>query len=318
MADYRAGDVIRLTRNAVGMSQEELCDGICSVQTLSHIENNKHRIKPDTYRQLMEKMGRGVHNNCAVCMGKDMSLLEEYPLFEDAMAKRDYHTAERYLMRIREKISDYVTDRQYLKRVESILAYNMGTIGVQEHMQQLGEALAMTIPDYECYLRDGKRDIVFPYREQEILILMEIGNTYYAMCDMDEAIRVYETIIRSLDAGYMDVKNAEELKLITLANLARPLGKLGRYEEALAKASEGLKMAVSCGYAHALVELLMGVAGNRLKLTKTMEDSEMQKQELREIKRMMRQAYYIAAARKDAYNRKLINENLRYHFGDEM
>ena len=107
MADYRAGDVIRLTRNAVGMSQEELCDGICSVQTLSHIENNKHRIKPDTYRQLMEKMGRGVHNNCAVCMGKDMSLLEEYPLFEDAMAKRDYHVAERYLTRIREKISDY-------------------------------------------------------------------------------------------------------------------------------------------------------------------------------------------------------------------
>ena len=76
---------------------------------------------------------------------------------------------------------------------------------------------------------------------------MEIGNTYYAMCDMDQAIRIYETIIRSLDEGYMDVKNAEELKLINLANLARPLGKLGRYEEALAKTQEGLAMAVGCG-----------------------------------------------------------------------
>ncbi len=318
MADYRAGDVIRLTRNAVGMTQEALSGGICAVETLSRIENNRHKINRETYRQLMEKMGRGVHDNCAVCMGKDLSLLEEYPLFEDAMAKRDYHTAERYLVRIREKISDYVTDRQYLKRVESILAYNMGTIGVQEHMQQLGEALAMTIPDYECYLRDGKHDIVFPYREQEILILMEIGNTYYAMCDMDEAIRVYETIIRSLDAGYMDVKNAEELKLINLANLARPLGKLGRYEEALAKASEGLKMAVSCGYAHTLVELLMQVAGNRLKLTKTMDDPRAQKQELKKSNRLMRQAYYIAAARRDKYNQNLISQNLKYHFDEEI
>lgn len=102
MADYRAGDVIRLTRNAVGMTQEELSDGICSVETLSRIENNRHNIKRATYRQLMEKMGRGVHDNCAVCMGKDMSLLDEYPLLEDALAKRDYHVAERYLVRIRD------------------------------------------------------------------------------------------------------------------------------------------------------------------------------------------------------------------------
>ena len=318
MADYRAGDVIRLTRNAVGMSQEELCDGICAVQTLSHIENNRHRIKPDTYRQLMEKMGRGVHNNCVVCMGKDMSLLEEYPLFEDAMAKRDYHTAECYLMRIREKISDFVTDRQYLKRVESLLDYDMGKIGAQEHMRQLGEAMEMTIPDYVCYLWGEKRDIVYPYREQEILILMEIGNTYYDMREMDKAIHVYETIIRSLNAGYMDIKNAKELKLITLANLALPLGKLGRYEEALAKASEGLGMAVSRGYAHTLVELLMGVAWNRMKLSQRMEESIKKVQELEESKKVMRQAYYIAAARRDKYNQKLISQNLKCHFGEEI
>ena len=33
MANYKAGDVIRLTRNAVGMTREELSDGICSVET---------------------------------------------------------------------------------------------------------------------------------------------------------------------------------------------------------------------------------------------------------------------------------------------
>ena len=120
MANYRAGDVIRMTRNAVGITQEDLSDGICSVETLSRIENGKHKIKRETYRKLMEKMGRAVHDNCAVCMGKDMSLLEEYTLFEDAMAKREYNMAKRYLERIREKISDSPVDRQYLKRVETL------------------------------------------------------------------------------------------------------------------------------------------------------------------------------------------------------
>lgn len=45
MANYRAGDVIRLTRQAVGMTQEMLCENICSVETLSRIENGKHKSK---------------------------------------------------------------------------------------------------------------------------------------------------------------------------------------------------------------------------------------------------------------------------------
>ena len=96
MANYKAGDVIRLTRNAVGMTQEELSDGICSVETLSRIENNRHKIKRDIYRRLMERMERGIHDNCAVCMGNDMSLLEEYILLEDTLSKREYDISKQY------------------------------------------------------------------------------------------------------------------------------------------------------------------------------------------------------------------------------
>ena len=52
MANYRAGDVIRLTRQAVGMTQETLCENICSVETLSRIENGKHKVKRETGEEL--------------------------------------------------------------------------------------------------------------------------------------------------------------------------------------------------------------------------------------------------------------------------
>ena len=70
MANYNAGDVIRLMRNAAGMSQEELSDGICSVETLSRIENGKHKIKQSTYAALMEKMERDTRKNYALCAEK--------------------------------------------------------------------------------------------------------------------------------------------------------------------------------------------------------------------------------------------------------
>ena len=49
MANYRANDVIRLTRKAVGLSQEAISEGICSVETFSRIERGKTKIKGDTY-----------------------------------------------------------------------------------------------------------------------------------------------------------------------------------------------------------------------------------------------------------------------------
>ena len=54
MANYRMGDVIRLSRMARKMTQEELSEGICSAETLSRIENGRTKIKREIYQQLME------------------------------------------------------------------------------------------------------------------------------------------------------------------------------------------------------------------------------------------------------------------------
>lgn len=89
MGNYNVGDMIRLSRIAKKMTQEELSEGVCSVETLSRIENGKHKVKSDTYRQLMEKMYQITEKNYAVCVSRDMELIEEREYFEDAMAKHD-------------------------------------------------------------------------------------------------------------------------------------------------------------------------------------------------------------------------------------
>lgn len=151
MANYRAGDVIRLTRNAVGMTQEQLSEGICSIETLSRIENGKHKVKQSTYAQLMERMERDPRRSYAVCTGKDMELLEERIWVEDALAKHDYKMADRYLRRLKRKIAEDKISRQYVERIEGVIDYRLKRIDAEEYVKRMKEVIRITVPDDEEY-----------------------------------------------------------------------------------------------------------------------------------------------------------------------
>ena len=45
MAYYLMNKVVKLARTALGMTQEELCEGICDIRVLSRSENEKQEMK---------------------------------------------------------------------------------------------------------------------------------------------------------------------------------------------------------------------------------------------------------------------------------
>ena len=58
MARYRLGDIVRMTRKSLSITQEQLSEDICSVETLSRIETGRQNPGKDVYELLMERMGR--------------------------------------------------------------------------------------------------------------------------------------------------------------------------------------------------------------------------------------------------------------------
>ncbi|NLL72429.1 MAG: helix-turn-helix transcriptional regulator, partial [Clostridiales bacterium] len=58
MGRYRLGDIIRMTRKSLSITQDQLSEGICSVETLSRVESGKQNPSKDVYELLMERMGR--------------------------------------------------------------------------------------------------------------------------------------------------------------------------------------------------------------------------------------------------------------------
>lgn len=57
MGNYLIGQVIKRTRESLGLTQQELCEGICGLETISRIETGKQIPNRANFQALMERMG---------------------------------------------------------------------------------------------------------------------------------------------------------------------------------------------------------------------------------------------------------------------
>ena len=175
MGNYNVGDMIRLSRIAKKMTQEELSEGVCSVETLSRIENGKHKVKSDTYRQLMEKMYQITEKNYAVCVSRDMELIEEREYFEDAMAKHDFEKADFYMEQMKKLVGKDASTQRYIRRESTFLDYYMQRITAEQLVEALEELAEEVVPQYKksvkcCCAACGK-DIWQNGRSKNLVLL---------------------------------------------------------------------------------------------------------------------------------------------------
>ena len=314
MANYRVRDVIRLTRKAAGITQEQLSDGICSVETLSRIENGKHAVKRETYSQLMARMGRNTSRCYALCMSKDMELLEERIWLEDALAKFDYREADRYLSILKRKIADTPMNQQYIARIEGLLDYRNKRIDAEEWIKREENAIRLTVPEYEKYLFIEKKEDAFPFTELEILTLMSLANAYSVNEQPDIAIRIYDALLLGLEEEYMDFISVRKLRMVINFNYIRSLEQQDKYQEALDKGKKLLENAIKFDYGRMIPMALVAIVWDMNKIIEKDNNAN----EILEIKRKLRQAYYIAAARNDNYNVNIIKNYHHITIGEEM
>lgn len=149
MGRYRLGDIIRMTRKSLSITQEQLSEDICSVETLSRIETGKQNPSRDVYELLMERMGRIRDRAYSMLSVSDFKVLEKTIQFEECIHARDYHKAEYILDDIKMKLGDSQLDKQFLIRAQSLVDYRLGRISPDEFLEELKKAITITIPNYE-------------------------------------------------------------------------------------------------------------------------------------------------------------------------
>lgn len=291
MSNYNVGTVIRLTRQALNISQEKLCENICSVQTLSRIENGRTSVKESVYEQLMERMGRNGSKNFSVLSVDDYDMLEIMNEADVALAKHDYQKAKEYLKILKDNLNgkedDDLLTKQYIGRKELNIAYHLKKISKDDYLQGLQELIKLTINEYKLFL-----DREFPFFKEEVHLLMNIANGYAYMNKNEQSIKINNMLLRSLDSNYMCLEDTVKLKAALMFNVAKSYGEIENHKEAIVICEEALKFAKKYKISLSTPNLYLELSWNMIQ---QIEKGERERKELYDCEKLMRQGYALAS-----------------------
>lgn len=306
MSYYKSGMVIKLAREASGMSQEELAENICAVQTLSRIENGKTGVKRETYRQLMNKLEAFSERNYAICTGEDLKVMEYKEYIDDSIRMHQYDEAEAYLKKLeQEEISGRV-HKQYIIWSNAVIKIALGKISPEENLSELKKALELTVPNYEKYF--GK---VYPFTLQETLILMNIGNNHMRREGKEEkerAIKIYDMLSNNLSYSYMSQQDADGITIVVNYNKMKALTGLGKFREAYEIGERLLKLSRECCYTVALPVIIGEMAWD---ISREIKYGRLDISYKEKVYHHLQAAYYIAAANGDDIIKEIIEKDLQ-------
>lgn len=311
MSNYKVGDIIRLTRQAMGMSQEELCADICSVQTLSRIENGRVSVKKRTYQQLMERMGRDGKKNYSRLATKDFGLMDIMEEVNTAIFRHDYVTAEKKLEVLKDALSmEEEINYIFVKGCEAIIDAGLKRISKGEELEILEELLELTLPNYKNYL-----DKVYPFMREEIILLMNIAGEYGELGENKLAINIYYMLIRSMNMGYMKLEDSIQITIMLISDIARVYGGIGERDGAIAMCWNAIVKAKKNRLYTVLPKCYGEIAWNMMKQIKNGERSEIDAEVCRQY---LRQGYAVAVLSKQNHYANIIQKVYMDFFAEDI
>ena len=285
MAQYPLGIIIRQRRDMLGLSQQQLCQGICDRSTLSRIERGDQVPSYHSLRALLQRLE---------LQEKDLPFLLGQPDFQTAQLQKEIvalNTRKQWLQaqqKIRElqalpTAADPLT-RQFILRAKALAGYEQDGKAVpypyEEQRQMLLEALQISCPGIDPEHLQGHL-----LGEEEGKLLNQIAITYSESGERRRAIEIYRQLMDYIQTHQVGTDTGAVLLPLVAYNYSRLLGRERRYEECIEVAEIGRQCCVMCNKCKMLGGLLHNIAYSLHELG---EDDK--------SKEILTQAYYVHKA----------------------
>ncbi|MGE7948887.1 helix-turn-helix domain-containing protein [Lysinibacillus sp. NPDC093688] len=225
------GSNLRSFRKIKGMSQKDLCEGICSQSMLSQIEKNINIPSFYIIRDLCNKLEISLDdlsnmNNSITTLLKEEFKVQLLELFY----KRKYQQIYKLILSD-SKISYFQTptDKQLVQFYKAVY------LGYEEN--NLEDAYLLLEKSLQNTYFKNKKDLTY----LEILILNNLGIISMKLNLIDETYNYFHIIITDLETN-KKVINESKITLIYY-NIANAYSKSGQYEKALSIAIQGIAWA---------------------------------------------------------------------------
>lgn len=240
MAVFQLGSIIKKRREELGYSQEELADGICSVPTLSRIENGDRMPTKDHFEMLMQRLGYSAMSLDFFTDKRDFLIHEQKFKIRQSYINKDYPRAKAYMSEYLKLLGKGTPiDQQF-----SIL-YSTLLDGEQysnsEKLERFESALLLTCPRYSC----NKIPRVLTY--EEIILLNNIAICYDSMGHRENTISILNAVKEYYEHHIISTEEALRTQPLILYNLSKFLGLNGQYDECIEVCNLATRIACSTG-----------------------------------------------------------------------
>ncbi len=279
MAAYNVGEFIKEKRERMGLTQEELCEGICSVSTLSRIERGNQEPRKGTIQMLLQRLGCSESALVLSYDGDSFEVLNLIYRLRQAYILHRYDEAKELFSEL-DKSHDKLSpsDRQFYETVGAIL--NQEKLSDSEILDRLESAMRITHPKYD------KDHLPRLLSFEEITVLNNIAIYYSHLGDRSKAIEILYHISNFYSKSFISEAEALRTQPMIYYNLSKYLGLAGRYDECIEICNKGIRLAEETGRAMLLPRTLYNLSWALVKRGRSC-DIEPAKQALKE-------AYYSA------------------------
>ena len=167
---FYIGDVLRIRREMYGLTQKELCSGICSVKTLRRAEKKESNMQQAYLGVLLRRLGLSKEFQRARLVTDDREVLRLRREISTSRNNQDYVKCRELLSQIKEKISVEIPEnRQFIMELEVSLDWMENKITKEEFVSREEEALQCTL----CTQRFLDADKIY-LTELELLCIRKI------------------------------------------------------------------------------------------------------------------------------------------------
>ena len=265
MESYCIGDVIRIRRQMFGMTKEELCEGICSVKTLTRIEHKKVKTQMPIVRELFERLGL-----CAEYI-RERVITSEYSVLKLAgelvWYENNHKIAEweKCLNELEERLClDIPQNKQFVVYSTCLLQLVKREISQEEFISKLIEIIEYTIP-LNYVMKSGGKFL----SQEEYTYIRAIG-----MRAEKEMAAKCMAIIRGL-CTEEDVASGHIGKHVFLmTSVISYLGNIGEYEESDLLSTKLARLSLTYRRSYVLAETLYNNLWNRQTVMPETDKSE--------------------------------------------
>lgn len=304
------GQNLRKRRKALGKTQEELAEGLCSPITISRIENGRQNVDFGLLKLLLQRLRlpeswvytlvsthqADIARLQKQVVSRNVSYLQAAP---GEQPRLWWEAIEKIQDLERQVDSGDFSTRQEILRSRVLLGREDGPYACQEAAELLTDALRLTLPNFQLKkLRDGM------YTETEIKLINQLAVSYIHAGAHHQAIDILRPLLDYL-RGDNETNPGNWLHVPMVAyNYARELCAVGRYSAAVDVAMEGKGVCIQSGNYLQMPHLLAVLAECRYHTGDLEESGD-----------YYRQAFYLYKALDDAHNQEIIRREAGERLG---